>query len=97
MPNKENVHKKINRAIYDELYNVKNFTFIDVNNYIKSNSDYFDNINHYSKLVYYSIAKDLISIINSDANNKIKIKSHSGAVIDDVKRKLYKTYLKLKG
>ncbi|MFQ8601460.1 MAG: HAD-IIIC family phosphatase [Anaerovoracaceae bacterium] len=96
MPDKEIIHKKINRAVYDGISDMKNITFLDVNKYIQNQNDYFDNINHYSKLVYYNVAKDLTQIINNGTDEKLEIKSHSKAVIDDIKRKLYKAYLNLK-
>ena len=78
-------HKEINRALIDRLAN-EDVHYIDVNNHIKSQSDYFDSINHYSKIVYYNLAKDFIEIIG----RKVKTRSIFRVYFDHIKRTVYK-------
>lgn len=87
---KEQNHRDINNALRNAFRNKKAVYLLDINKYIKSQSDYFDNINHYSKLVYYNIAKELIKVANSSGQATITHKSYRRALWDHLKRTLYK-------
>lgn len=65
-------HKEVNAAIREWSKNKTNIHLIDVNDYIKSQSDFYNNINHYMKHIYFKMAKRLIEIINTECHKKYK-------------------------
>lgn len=87
---KEILHKDINCSLVKEFSSRKNVYFINPSDFITKQSDYFDNINHYSKEVYYKLAKEIITIVNNTINTKIKKKSIINMKIQDLMYKLYK-------
>jgi len=88
MKGKEKIHKIINDEIRKTFSCDNRIVILDVNNYIKNQSDYFDSINHYSKKVYYMLAKDLISICNSDGT--MKMSSKLKMIYQNIRRQIYK-------
>ena len=44
---------------------------IDVNNYVKEQTDFYDSISHFSLNVYYQIAQDIIKLINENVGENI--------------------------
>lgn len=60
-------HKKWNSAVKEEFKDCKNVTLFDVNDYITSDDDFNDSINHYKKRVYYLMAKSFTQMINNRA------------------------------
>ena len=65
-------HKKLNDKIRKWAKNQNNVELIDVNKYVKKQSDFYDHINHYIKPVYYNIAKDIVEIINHNSQVRVK-------------------------
>jgi len=61
-------HAEVNRAIREWAKEKSDVHLIDVNDYIQSQSDFYNNINHYMKHVYYKMAKRLLEIIKSECN-----------------------------
>ena len=45
---------------------------IDVNKYVESSSDFYDHINHFTKPVYYNLAKDIVEVINKNTDGSVK-------------------------
>lgn len=90
------VHKKINDAIkaVSDDYNIK---LIDVNKYLVDQLSFYDHFNHYIKPVYYSLAGDIIEIINKKNNTSIKKSSKLKMVIIRCKEFLAPFYYKLIG
>lgn len=66
------VHRELNNKIRDWAKTQKNVELVDVNKYAKSQSDFYDHINHFTKPVYYSLAKDIVDIINKNTQVKVK-------------------------
>lgn len=64
-------HKKWNNAVKEAFKNCKNVTLFDVNDYIASDDDFNDSINHYKKRVYYLMAKSFTQMINSRAETDV--------------------------
>lgn len=64
-------HKKYNKAVRDEFEDCENVTLFDVNEYITSDDDFNDSINHYKKRVYYLIAQRFTEMINTKANKNL--------------------------
>ena len=88
---KEQTHMEINSALRD-VFRGKDYVYLlDVNRYIKSQADYFDNIHHYSKLVYYKMAKEFIEFVNS-LGGEIAQKNYLQVIWGHLKRTVYKTF-----
>lgn len=87
---KEKIHKSINQEIKNRFSNDENVYLLDVNRYIKSQGDYFDNINHYSKLVYYNMAKEFVDVVKKEKSLEMGTKFKFKAFYENLKRKLYK-------
>lgn len=68
-------HKELNDKIKAWAKTKTNVELVDVNKYVKSSSDFYDHINHFTKPVYYNLAKDIVNIIND--NSQINIKESS--------------------
>jgi FkbH-like protein len=62
------INKDINSAIKEFKKVHDNIEIIDFNNYIKGQGSFYNNINHFIKPVYYSLAKDIIKLINNKTN-----------------------------
>ena len=75
---RHNDHKKWNAAVRKEFENEKNVTLFDVNEYITSDDDFNDSINHYKKRVYYLMALKFTEMINSKAKRDIAHKAGKG-------------------
>ena len=69
---RELYHIELNESIKTALKDYQNVKFIELTNYAKDTSDYTNNVNHFTKKVYYSIAKDIIDIFKEKGSNTIK-------------------------
>lgn len=87
---KENIHKDINDALKHSFSQCDDVYLLDVNKYIHKQTDYFDNINHYSKLVYYHMAQEFVEYINAATTTGLRTISQFRALRDNVKRLIYK-------
>ena len=90
---KENIHKDINDALRHSFSQCGDVYLLDVNKYIHKQTDYFDNINHYSKLVYYHMAQEFIAYINAMTETELRIVSRVRALKDNIKRLIYKIFI----
>lgn len=88
--NKHITHKLINAQLKKKFDNSESVYLLDVNNYIKSQSDYFDNINHYSKYVYYEMAQEFVGYIEKITSVKITTSSKTKMFFQNLKRSVYK-------
>ncbi len=70
--NRHNEHKEYNDAVRAFGANFGNITLFDVNDYITSQNDFSDSINHYKKRVYYMMAQRFIEMINSRSAADLK-------------------------
>lgn len=70
--NRHNEHKEFNDAIRDFAKDYGNITLFDVNEYVKSQEDFSDSINHYKKRIYYMMAERFIEMINTRSEAKLK-------------------------
>lgn len=90
MQGKHVIHQSINRKLREKFRNQRDVYLLDVNEYINNQNDYFDNINHYSKLVYYKMARELLQFISGDCNIELRLKGKCVAILDNIKRMAYK-------
>lgn len=66
------VHKQINDAVRLWAKKYNNVQLIDVNKYLVDQSSFYDHFNHYIKPVYYSLAKEIVDIVNEKLDTDIK-------------------------
>lgn len=95
--NRHVVHKNINFAVRNWAESVNNVELIDVNNYLVDQSCFYDHFNHYTKPIYYSLAKDMVTIINKYTDSGIHNTSRLVMVKIKIKEMLAPIYYKLKG
>ena len=65
------VHREINAAIRTVAQELQ-LTLIDVNKYLVDQSSFYDHYNHYIKPVYYQLAGEIVSLINSQTGAQLK-------------------------
>lgn len=68
---RHNDHLKLNDCVRRVLGDCENVTLFDVNEYITSDDDFGDSINHYKKRVYYLMAQRFTELINNKAKTDI--------------------------
>ena len=68
---RELFHRDLNRRVYQWKKERENVYVIDFNHYINAQEDFFNNINHFVKRVYYAASKDVIKLL-SDNNYDVK-------------------------
>lgn len=90
------VHKSINAAIRKWAKVQNNVNLIDVNKYLVDQSSFYDHFNHYIKPVYYSLAKEIVDIVNEALGTEIKQKSKFKMVQIRLKEFLAPVYYKLR-
>lgn len=59
-------HRKLNRLIRDWAADKPNVYLLDTNELIEGQQDFTNNINHFTKEIYYKLSKEIISIVNQD-------------------------------
>ncbi len=64
--NRHLYHKIINQKVKEWANNKENVILINMGDYIESDYDYVGLINHFSKKIYYKLAKDIVKIINKN-------------------------------
>ncbi len=66
------VHRKMNDAVRDFAKDYSNIRLVDVNKYLVDQNSFYDHYNHYIKPVYYSLASDMVNIVNECTGENIK-------------------------
>lgn len=89
-PEKHIIHRRINEKLRKIFDGDKDVYLLDVNKYIKKQADYFDNINHYSKLVYYQMAIEFVEYIRSVCDAEIGTSSKIKMMFENMKRSIYR-------
>lgn len=90
---KDILHRQINAVMRQGVGRMNQVRLLDVNRFIQHPSDYFDNINHYSKLVYYRMAQEFLKILSEAGITPIHVKPKYTAWFQHIKRELYKKLL----
>lgn len=86
------IHTDINLQIKKVMKDYHSVYLLDVNKFITSQADYFDNINHYSKQVYYKMAQEFVSYINQISVTDISTSSKLKMLLQNIKRNIYKKF-----
>ena len=81
-------HKQLNDAIRLWAKDKNNVILITYDKYIKSDSDFIDTINHFSKKVYYELAVDLSKIFMSSNTTDLKVRGKYYLFLSSLKQRL---------
>ena len=90
------VHKKVNDAIRSWADNQDNVRLIDVNKYLTDQSCFYDHFNHYIKPVYYSLAAEMVDIVNEVTGSSIQESPKLKMALIRAKEILAPVYYKLR-
>ncbi len=80
-------HKELNTLIKQAFSNNERVSFLDVNDFLKGQSDFTGNINHFTRRIYFELANSLIIKLNSD-NSSLRIKSPSKRLLMLIKQEV---------
>ena len=87
-------NRQMNQAVRAWAEGKDRVVLLDVNPFITSQDAFTNNINHFSKTVYYKLSQELVRIINENGMSNIKMKSLLRYAFDKgvnkIKRKLKK-------
>lgn len=81
-------HREINNVVKEVAASNKRLCYIEVDDFIRSQKDVTDHINHYQTRVYYDIAQAMINIIRDVTGNDIKKMSGGVVLLDDWLKKV---------
>ena len=81
-------HQKMNDLIREWGRGKENVFLLSYDTYITSDSDFIDTINHFTKKVYYGVAKDIIAILNDVKDNQFAIKGKHILLASSLRQKL---------
>lgn len=81
-------HAAMNRAIREWARNKDSVELIYYDQYIRSESDFIDTINHFVMRVYYDLAADLLSIFDADSETHAKRKGKKSLYMARMKQVL---------
>ena len=90
------VHKAVNDAIREFAKDKENIRLLDVNKYLVDQSSFYDHFNHYIKPVYYSLAAEMVDIVNECTGSAIKETGKSKMAVMKAKEILSPLYRKAK-
>lgn len=76
-------HKELNDKLRSLAATNQRIKLLDLNNFVKSQDDFTNNINHFTKRVYYDLAQEAIRIIEASSGMTIKQKSKGEMVVND--------------
>lgn len=85
-------HEELNNKIKAWAADKSDVILIEINQYITSQKDYVDTINHFQKRVYYHIAQDLLKILSNNSS-PLKIRSKGFLYLTSAKNTI-KQFLK---
>ncbi len=79
-------HQRINSAIREWSKDKENVKLICFDQYIHSENDFIDTINHFTKRVYYDLAKDLVELLHNYSASDIEIKGKKTLYYSTIKQ-----------
>jgi hypothetical protein len=65
-------HRELNSCVREWAKNRENVILLDINDYIQGQDDFTNNINHYTKQIYYKLSQKLIEIINQGSDGNLR-------------------------
>lgn len=86
-------NKELNKIIREFAEQEKRIVLLDVNNYIEGQNSFTNNINHFTKDIYFKLSKELISLVDGGVQKRsiltkliIKTKTFMKKVIRKIKK-----------
>lgn len=92
--NRHIFHKILNEKIRAWAADKTDVFLIEINQYINSQKDYTDTINHFQKRIYHHIAQDLLKILSKDSS-QLRIKGKSLLYLESAKKAIKPTLKKI--
>lgn len=65
-------HKMLNDQVREWARSKNRVILLDINDYVKGQNDFTNNINHYTKQIYYKLSQRLIEIINQGSAGNLR-------------------------
>ena len=90
------VHRAMNQRIREWAKDQANVRLMDVNRYLVDQSSFYDHFNHYIKPVYYSLAKEMVDIVNECTGSEIRETSRMKMHLIEGKEMLAPLYYKVR-
>lgn len=81
-------HKELNDKLRSLAAANQRIKLLDLNDFVQSQDDFTNNINHFSKRVYYNLAQEAIRITEASCGITIKQKSKGQLMADNLVAKL---------
>lgn len=86
-------HKTLNQEVRNLINCYDNIKIIEFSNYVKQQSDYFNNINHFIKPIYYQVAKEISLLVSDQIHITVGNKSRAYLFKSSVIQKLSRSKL----
>lgn len=80
-------NQKLNSLIREWGENLQRVKFLDVNRYIECQEDFTNNINHFARIVFYRMSKELVEILTDIGVDSAKQNGEIGYIWNEFKRK----------
>jgi hypothetical protein len=88
-------HRKMNALIRKWAKEKENVLFLSYDDCIASDSDFLDTINHFTKRVYYNIAKKIIASLGCSDHGEFSVKGKMNLYLSSIKQRLREIKKKL--
>ena len=94
---RELVHKNLNQVVRAWARDKENVILLPIDQYITDEHCFLDTINHFTKIVYYRMARDLIKLFKDNNNDTtIRLKGKYALVFSTLWQKIVSIYHKIK-
>ena len=90
------IHKAMNDRLKEYAAETDGVCLLDVNRYLTGQESFYDHFNHYTKPVYYSLAEEMVSIINEVTESEIRNTGRMKMILIRVKEILAPFYYKVR-
>ena len=84
-------HKLLNDQVRQWAEHNDRVILLDINDYVRGQDDFTNNINHYTKQIYYKLSQKLIDIINQSSSGSLR----ESTVFEQKLRRIYAMMLKV--
>lgn len=84
-------HRLLNDRVRDWARDNERVILLDINDYVQGQDDFTNNINHYTKQIYYKLSRKLIEIINQTSSRALR----ESTVLEQKLRRLGAMILKI--
>lgn len=82
--NRHAEHKLLNNILRDWARSNKRVRLLDLNDFVHSQDDFTNNINHFTKRVYYDVSQEAVNIIRQTTGMYVKNRSCFSLAVDAI-------------